>query len=48
VGLERLLLRVPRADGGALAEALHAAAAVRSARKAPHPVRIQLDPAELF
>jgi primosomal protein N' (replication factor Y) len=46
--LERLLVRVPRADGGALAEALHAAAAVRSARKAPDPVRIQLDPAELF
>ena len=45
---ERLLLRVPRADGGALAEALHAAAAIRSARKAPDPVRIQLDPLELF
>ncbi|MFL6128702.1 MAG: primosomal protein N' [Mycobacteriales bacterium] len=47
-GVERLLLRVPRADGGALAAALHAAAAVRSARKAPDPVRIQLDPLELF
>jgi primosomal protein N' (replication factor Y) (superfamily II helicase) len=47
-GAERLLLRVPRADGGALAAALHAAAAVRSARKAPDPVRVQLDPAELF
>jgi primosomal protein N' (replication factor Y) (superfamily II helicase) len=45
---ERLLLRVPRADGAALAAALHAAAAVRSARKAPDPVRIQLDPLELF
>jgi primosomal protein N' (replication factor Y) (superfamily II helicase) len=47
-GAERLLLRVPRADGAALAAALHAAAAVRSARKAPDPVRIQLDPLELF
>jgi primosomal protein N' (replication factor Y) len=45
---ERLLLRVPRSDGTALAAALHAAAAVRSARKAPDPVRIQLDPLELF
>ena len=47
-GAERLLLRVPRADGTALAAALHAAAAVRSARKAPDPVRVQLDPLELF
>ncbi|HEV7657418.1 MAG TPA: primosome assembly protein PriA, partial [Mycobacteriales bacterium] len=45
---ERLLLRVPRRDGAALAAALHAAAATRSARKAPDPVRIQLDPLELF
>jgi primosomal protein N' (replication factor Y) len=44
---ERLLLRVSRADGPALAAALHAAAGVRSARKAPDPVRVQLDPAEL-
>jgi primosomal protein N' (replication factor Y) len=47
-GTERLLLRVPRADGAALARALHDAAAVRSARKAPDPVRVQLDPLELF
>lgn len=47
-GVERLLLRVPRADGAALARALHDAAAVRSARKAPDPVRVQLDPLELF
>ncbi len=47
-GAERLLLRVPRPDGLALARALHAAAAVRSARKAPDPVRVQLDPLELF
>ena len=45
---ERLLLRVPRPDGLALARALHAAAAVRSARKAPDPVRVQLDPLELL
>jgi primosomal protein N' (replication factor Y) len=47
-GVERLLLRVPRSDGAALAVALHDAAAVRSARKAPDPVRVQLDPLELF
>jgi len=45
---ERLLVRVPRADGLALARALHDAAAVRSARKAPEPVRVQLDPVELL
>jgi len=43
----RTLLRVPRADGQALAEALHAAAAIRSARKSGGPVRIVLDPVEL-
>jgi hypothetical protein len=31
-----------------LAEALHAAAAVRSAKKAPGQVRVALDPSELF
>lgn len=45
---ERMLLRVPRAAGGALADALHAAAGVRSARKAPEPVRIQVDPLDLL
>lgn len=44
----RTLLRVSRADGVALAEALHAAAAVRSARKSGSAVRIMLDPLELF
>jgi primosomal protein N' (replication factor Y) len=39
---------VPRSDGAALAVALHDATAVRSARKAPDPVRVQLDPLELF
>ncbi|MCW2525151.1 MAG: primosome assembly protein PriA [Pseudonocardiales bacterium] len=44
---QQLLLRVPRRDGAALAAALHAASAVRSARKAPDSVRVALDPAEL-
>lgn len=44
---ERLLIRVPRADGAALAAALHEAAGVRSARKAGDLVRIRLDPAEV-
>ena len=44
----RLLLRVPRPDGAELAEALHAGAAVRSARKSGGPVRVMLDPQELL
>jgi primosomal protein N' (replication factor Y) (superfamily II helicase) len=44
---ERMLVRVPRAAGPALAQALHEAAGVRSARKAVEPVRVQLDPYEL-
>jgi primosomal protein N' (replication factor Y) len=43
-GAERILLRVPRPQGAALASALKTAAAARSARKAPDPVRIVLDP----
>jgi primosomal protein N' (replication factor Y) len=43
-GAERILLRVPRPQGAALASALKLAAAARSARKAPDPVRIVLDP----
>jgi primosomal protein N' (replication factor Y) len=46
-GQERMLIRTPRKFGRELAGALHAAAGVRSARKAPSPVRIQLDPQEL-
>lgn len=42
--VERMLVRVPRRYGGELAVALKQAAAQRSARKAPDPVRIQLDP----
>jgi primosomal protein N' (replication factor Y) len=46
---ERVLVRVPsRAAGGVLAAALHAAAAVRSARKADGSVRVQIDPRELW
>jgi primosomal protein N' (replication factor Y) len=44
---ERVLVRVPRAHGRALAAALKAGQAVRSARKAPEPVRVELDPQEL-
>jgi primosomal protein N' (replication factor Y) len=47
-GAERLLVRVSRAEGAALAAALHQATAVRSARKATGPVRVQLDPLELL
>ncbi|TDC82716.1 primosomal protein N' [Micromonospora sp. KC606] len=45
---ERMLVRVPRSRGAALAEALHRAAGGRSARKAADPVRLQVDPLSLF
>jgi primosomal protein N' (replication factor Y) len=45
---ERYLVRVPRTAGRALAEALRAAQGVRSARKSPDPVRVQIDPLELL
>ncbi|PWU53508.1 primosome assembly protein PriA [Micromonospora sp. S4605] len=45
---ERMLVRVPRARAAALAEALHSAAGVRTARKAADPVRLQVDPLALF
>jgi primosomal protein N' (replication factor Y) len=44
---ERYLIRVPRNQGTALAQALAEVQGVRSARKAPEPVRVQLDPLEL-
>ncbi|MEU3454389.1 primosomal protein N' [Micromonospora sp. NPDC006766] len=47
-GRERMLVRVPRARAAALAEALHTAAGLRSARKAADPVRLQVDPLSLF
>lgn len=47
-GRERSLLRTTRRSGAALAAALAAAQAVRSARKAPDPVRVELDPLDLL
>ncbi|WP_435123389.1 primosomal protein N' [Micromonospora tulbaghiae] len=47
-GRERMLVRVPRSRAAAMAEALHAAAGQRSARKAADPVRLQVDPLTLF
>ena len=44
----RMLIRMPRSGASALAGALQAAQAVRSARKDAGPVRVQLDPAELI
>jgi len=44
---ERVLLRVPRARGRELAGVLAAAQAVRTARKAPEPVRVRMDPVRL-
>ena len=44
---ERALVRVPRAEGRALAAALHVAQAARTARKATDPVRVRMDPPEM-
>jgi primosomal protein N' (replication factor Y) len=44
---ERLLVRVPRAQGLALAGALAALQAGRSARKLPDPLRVELDPSTI-
>jgi primosomal protein N' (replication factor Y) len=44
---ERYLVRVPRTEGLALAQALTAVQGVRSAKKAPEHVRVQLDPLDL-
>jgi primosomal protein N' (replication factor Y) len=44
---ERLLLRVPRAEGAALAAALAALQAGRSARKVDDFLRVELDPQEV-
>jgi primosomal protein N' (replication factor Y) (superfamily II helicase) len=45
--LIRYLVRVPRSEGAALAGALHAGQATRTARKEPGQLRVQLDPATL-
>jgi primosomal protein N' (replication factor Y) len=47
-GQVRALVRAPRAQGAALARALQAAQAGRSARKEGGGVRVQLDPPELI
>jgi primosomal protein N' (replication factor Y) len=44
---ERALVRVPRAQGRALADAVHAAQAARTARKATDPVRVRMDPPDV-
>jgi primosomal protein N' (replication factor Y) len=44
----RILLRVERKDGAALAASLKVAAALRSARKAAEPVKVVVDPRELI
>ncbi len=44
---ERALVRVPRAQGRALAAALHAAQAARAARKAAGLVRVRMDPPDV-
>ena len=44
---ERYLVRMPRAEGAALAHALAEVQGVRSARKAAEHVRVQLDPLDL-
>ncbi|HSK53653.1 MAG TPA: primosomal protein N' [Jiangellales bacterium] len=46
-GHRRALLRSPRAQGGALAEAVRAGQAVRSARRAGGHVRVRVDPVDL-
>ncbi|WP_088317248.1 primosome assembly protein PriA [Kineosporia sp. R_H_3] len=43
----RLIVRAPRAARAELARTLHAAAAVRSARREPGAVRVRLDPDDL-
>ncbi|KAA2261812.1 primosomal protein N' [Solihabitans fulvus] len=45
---ERVLVRVVRSEGKALAAALSEAVAVRTARKEPDPVRVKLDPLEVL
>jgi primosomal protein N' (replication factor Y) len=45
---ERMLIRVSRGRAAELAKLLHEAAAGRSVRKAPSPVRVQIDPSDLF
>lgn len=46
-GRVRCLLVAPRADGLALAAAVHAAAGVRSAKRSGDPVEVRVDPVDL-
>ncbi len=46
-GRTQVIVRVPRTEGLALAEAMHDAAGVRSARRAGGPVRVRVDPVDL-
>ncbi|UGT64856.1 primosomal protein N' [Nocardia asteroides] len=45
--VERILLRVPRSDGAALARALTAGQAVRSTQRSDAPLRVQIDPVDI-
>ncbi|PWW54144.1 primosomal protein N' [Actinokineospora spheciospongiae] len=45
---ERALVRVSRAEGKALADALTTAQSLRATRKDPDPLRVQLDPLDLI
>jgi primosomal protein N' (replication factor Y) len=45
---ERMLIRVPRSQAAAMAQALHEAAGARSARKSTTTARLEIDPAALF
>ena len=47
-GRERVMIRVPRGGGAALAAALKGASGVRAARKAPDVVRVSVDPLDLI
>ncbi|MEO3783428.1 primosomal protein N' [Actinocorallia sp. B10E7] len=47
-GRERALLRVPASAAPALARSLKETQGIRSARKAPDPVRVEVDPLELI
>ncbi|WP_280468326.1 primosomal protein N' [Nocardia cyriacigeorgica] len=45
--VERMLLRTPRRDAAALARALTAAQAFRSAQRSDAPLRVQIDPVDI-
>ncbi|RBO96200.1 primosomal protein N' [Nocardia puris] len=45
--VERMILRVPRRDGLALARSLTAAQAVRSTHRTDAPLRVQIDPVDI-